>query len=446
MLRLSSLQSIQLSENPNVLVLLLGVVLLALSGTPGVAQDLVGTNVLLQTETGLKPETAVENPQIGQSLYPTFYFTYSGSGDLPSVAARIRHNGAELCPPYNLENLPPGVQAAVWCVTPWAVAAGQHTFEGTVDPDNAIAESNDNNNTFSRTYNIGGVPPTPTPTPIANPSPSPTPSTGKSMAYELFEFALSWMEISYKASDLLALLNGAIVTFDFQDFFVETAGSNWHYTGANGASQDDDFRWTVESTRQDVGGGKDAARFRTDTDEASDARNGDVDLWRIESNGDVVFYGVIRASDREYHGVTFPAQPIILLQPILVGRDGLKIGDEITDSKSGSMDVIVPYLGTQTLTGTFNSSVKFTDFLPDFVTPLGTFTNVLRVVIDIEATVSVPVVGNVNFTFTNNTFLFKEGVGMIAQDQAPDPDDAQIQAIDEGTVYVGGSPVTVVAN
>ena len=446
------------------------------------AQDFSAVKIRLQTETKYDPDgPEVTNPEVGQSLYPHFYYDLSGAPPSSPVAVRLRRNDDDSYSDLTQTDFSSPRYVIYWGESsPWVVTAGEHTFVGTVDVNNSYAETDETNNSVSRTYNVSltGETATPTSKPIS--TVTPTPTLEQSLALALFEFARHWLDGTHEFTELFALLEGTPLatptptsteeiepstptptmteggatptptvdsgTFDFKDFFVETAGSNWHYTGADGASQDDDFRWTVLPAAYDVGGGKDAAQFKTDTDEPTDARNGDVDLWRVEPNGDVVFYGIIRASNQEYSGITIPAQPIVLPDPILVGGDGLSIGDEITESKSGSMDVIVPLLGTQTLTGTFNSSIKFTEFMPTFVTPMGVFTNVLRVVIDIEVTVNVPYVGSKDFEFTNSTFFFKEGVGMVGQDQDPDPDDAQKQVIDEGTVYVGGSPVPVVAN
>lgn len=251
----------------------------------------------------------------------------------------------------------------------------------------------------------GSLPATPSPTPDG-PTATPTPTTGGGE------------------------------TFDFSNYFILASNSNWHYTGIQGAGNEDDFRWTVEATTQDVGGGKQATRIRTDTDEPTDDRYGDVDFWFRENNGDVFYYGTHLANDHD----PVPAQDIVLTDPLLIGRNGLTIGDTITDTGSTTVVVNTP-LGDSTLPGTANVEIHFTEFLPTFTTPLGTFTNVLRMEIDITITIGTPF-GPVDFDVRDNTFFLKEGVGLIGQDQEPDPSDAQIQGIDEGTV----SGVAVVAN
>ena len=235
--------------------------------------------------------------------------------------------------------------------------------------------------------------------------------------------------------------------FDIKDYFVKTAGSNWHYTGMNGASTEDDFRWTVEVTQQNVGGGKMAKRVRTDTDEPTDARTGDVDFWLVESDGKLFYYGLHLAKSHSISGLaTIPSQDIVFSDPVEVGHNGLKIGDKVTDTGSGSAQ-ITTFLGPQTITGTAKSSFEYTDRLPAFVTPLGTFTDVIRIVINLEMEFTITGVPfPLTYELKNNTFFMKKGVGLVAQDQQPDDNDAEIQGIDEGTVFVGEIPISVVAN
>ncbi len=257
---------------------------------------------------------------------------------------------------------------------------------------------------------------------------------GLAMRNELLSYSSGWNS-SLKTS------------FDIKDYFVNTAGSNWHYTGMNGASTEDDFRWTVEAALQDVGGGKMATRVRTDTDEPTDARNGDVDFWVLEGDGKLFYYGLHLAKSHSISGLaTIPSQDIVFSDPVEVGHNGLKIGDKVTDTGSGSAQ-ITTFQGPKTITGTAKSSFEYTDRLPAFVTPLGTFTDVIRIVISLEMEFTIPGVPfPLTYELKNNTFFMKKGVGLVAQDQQPDDNDAEIQGIDEGTVFVGGNPVPVIAN
>jgi hypothetical protein len=230
------------------------------------------------------------------------------------------------------------------------------------------------------------------------------------------------------------------VTFDFKDYFPLTAMSTWYYVGFNGGSTDDNFRWTVQDTTQDVGNSKTAAKFLTQTDQPTDDRNNDIDFWRMEANGDVLYYGLHLGSDHSFGIATVPSQDIVLTDPLLVGTNGLVVGTTVTDTGTGSVLVNTPF-GPTTLPGSFTANFQFTNFIDSLATPLGTFTHVLRVVVNIDAFVS-----SFHFSVYGSTFFLKEGVGMIAQDQTPDTNDAQLQGIDSGTVYVSGSPVPIVAN
>lgn len=145
--------------------------------------------------------------------------------------------------------------------------------------------------------------------------------------------------------------------------------------------------------------------------------------------------------------MTIPSQDIVLTDPVEVGHNGLKIGDTVTDTGGGSAQVTVFLLGTQTVSGTAKSEITYIDLIPTFVTPMGTFSNVIRVVINLSLEFTIPGTSSkANYELKDNTFFMKEGVGLVAQNQQPDDNDAEIQGIDEGTVFVGGNPVTVVPN
>ena len=77
----------------------------------------------------------------------------------------------------------------------WTAVQGTHTVTAWVDDVNRIAESNENNNMFSKSITIGSVPtPTPTTTPTQTPTPTPPPQTppvpdgrGATMPYTRYE-------------------------------------------------------------------------------------------------------------------------------------------------------------------------------------------------------------------------------------------------------------------
>jgi len=133
-------------------------------------------------------------------------------------------------------------------------------------------------------------------------------------------------------------------------------------------------------------------------------------------------------------------QDIILNQPLLIGGAGQQIGDVAPGSAEAQIQVEVNGI-PQVLNATITSEVQFTRFLDTMNIPgFGEFTNVLRMVINLEITTDINLLGETNFPIYGSTFFLKEGVGMIAHDQEEDPDDAQVQLMDSATV--GGVEIT----
>ncbi len=220
-------------------------------------------------------------------------------------------------------------------------------------------------------------------------------------------------------------------TFDFADFFPMGVGDTWHYVGDASASQEDNFSWTVLADKKDVGGGVMATDIHTTVDDPNDARDGDEDFWFVNGQGDVIYYGLHNGKpDSVSGGGTYPAQDVILTDPLKIGTANMTVGQTITDSGAGS--VVIQPIGT--INATFTSNAHYTALESTHVTALGTFTNVLRLELTIDASVTVPIIGQVTINARKSTFFFKQGVGMIAQDQQPDPNDAEAQSIDSGTV------------
>ena len=139
------------------------------------------------------------------------------------------------------------------------------------------------------------------------------------------------------------MISGA--TVDLSDSFILDASSHWHYTGVNGASTDDDFRWTVEDTTQDVGGGNQATRIRTDTDEPTDLRNQQVDFWLKNATGELYYYGTFLPTAINVSVGSVPAQDIVLSDPVLVGKNGMVVGQPLMDTGAGSVLVNTPIGG-----------------------------------------------------------------------------------------------------
>lgn len=99
---------------------------------------------------------------------------------------------------------------------------------------------------------------------IAFPQPQDRDHNGIINIHDLILFLADFQPSQDNLNEFLSYTTGwnsnPSFTFNIKDYFVNTAGSTWHYTGMNGASTEDDFRWTVEATQQDVGGGKMASR------------------------------------------------------------------------------------------------------------------------------------------------------------------------------------------
>lgn len=229
--------------------------------------------------------------------------------------------------------------------------------------------------------------------------------------------------------------------FDIGDYFILTPDSEWHYTGEGqpGSSVEDDFTWRVLDQKKEVGGGILATAIRTIADEPSDARHLDEDYWYLDPEGNLFFYGFYNAkADAIASGITLPEQDIILTDPIRIGGKDMKIGDQVTDTGAASLRISTTF-GASTLSANMASTVRYVGFLPTYSTPLGTFSEVLHVVIEFQGSVSIPILGSFEFPVKGVEVYLKKGVGMIAQDQDADPDDAQMQAIDSGKV--GGIPI-----
>ena len=224
-------------------------------------------------------------------------------------------------------------------------------------------------------------------------------------------------------------------TFDIEDYFILAQDSEWHYTGSGqtGSSPDDDFTWTVLALLKDVGGGILAICIRTLTDEPDDARNMDEDFWYLSPAGELFFYGLHNGQA----DTGFPVQDVILDDPILIGYRGLKIGDIVEDTGSGSVLLSVPIIGDVTVNGTITSKITYVEFLPYLDTPIGRFYDVLHLILELtgSATVSTPFGPQIiDFPVREAELYLKDGVGMVLQDQDADINDAENQIIDRAQV------------
>lgn len=218
-------------------------------------------------------------------------------------------------------------------------------------------------------------------------------------------------------------------TFDILNYFPTSANSNWHYEGIRGATRSEAFTRTVEPALLLLPTGDRVRVFRTDTDSEPHPRDEDFEYWRQEA-GELLYFGG--------GGIANIIGPATLSNPIVVGQAGMMVGQGFHDSGAGTAFIV-----GQNRPITVTSTVQYTDVLPNFETPLGTFNNVLRVEVEIIGTADLGIF-NTNRTLFKSTLFLRQGAGIIAQDFEPDPDDLDMVGIDMGTVFDGGSPMVVI--
>jgi hypothetical protein len=230
--------------------------------------------------------------------------------------------------------------------------------------------------------------------------------------------------------------------FAILDYFILAQDSWWHYTGWEGASTEDDFTWIVQEEMQDIGGGQTATRIRTNTDEEGDDTDEIVFFWHNGQQGQLNMAGFEVGNQIEVDpdlGIFVPPQVIVFDQLLLIGGGINEIGDEVISESPVTVNLDSIFGDPFPAAGTIKTTTVYTDFLPTVDTPLGTFTNALRMTLQIDITISFGFGDPETFTFSDNTLILKKGAGMIVQDQQPDPNDAQVQAIDSG--QVAGEPI-----
>lgn len=236
---------------------------------------------------------------------------------------------------------------------------------------------------------------------------------------------------------LSAPVHAGPTVIDIKDWFPLAPDSFWHYTGDGqpNSSPDDDFTWEVQDLKKDVGGGVMATQIKTLADETDDARHNDLDYWYTDPDdpeGKLLFYGIYNA----VADTGFPVQDIVLEDPLSIGGNGQMIGDVVEDS--GSVTVMAglpPFIPLQSISGTIRSRVTYQEIVPEVDTPLGTFTDVLRLIIEFTVVVDLPFpVGEQEYEIRGGEFFLDEGHGMILQDQDRDLNDAESQIIDGGQV------------
>ena len=208
-------------------------------------------------------------------------------------------------------------------------------------------------------------------------------------------------------------------TFDVADYFPLDPDSRWRFVGIpeEGGSPDDNFVWTTEGTKG-PGDNPDLTAtvtvIKTTTDEPDDDRNGDLDFWFVDENGDVFYHGYHNGKVLSTPLGSVNPQDIIVHPPLKLGGRGQKIGDTVHNEGTATVTVQT-FLGPLNVQGTISLDVIYDRFDPTVATPLGTFTNALHFTINVSGSVQ----GNA-YDFKDSEFWFKKDVGLVKQDQAPD--------------------------
>ncbi len=116
--------------------------------TTGGQADLVAQRIFLRNSAGAE----VDVPTAGQALTVNFQWQNTGSAAANNVPIEIRLNGNVLCTANVTANT--GEVKTTSCATPVVFNPGSYLFEATADVGNLISESNENNNSSNRRYEV----------------------------------------------------------------------------------------------------------------------------------------------------------------------------------------------------------------------------------------------------------------------------------------------------
>jgi len=117
-------------------------------GSAAAAVDLVAQRAYLKTAAGGQG-TELPTPIVGQTAFFYLDFSIIGAGDPITADRQATLDGQPFCGFTGTS--PPGDYYA-WCNDGWTATAGQHTLEWDLDSNNAVAETNENNNSASTTW------------------------------------------------------------------------------------------------------------------------------------------------------------------------------------------------------------------------------------------------------------------------------------------------------
>jgi len=124
--------------------------------TPGNGVDIQAQRAFMRTAAGSGDEVAT--PAVGQTIYFHVDFHLTGAAGSVTMSGRARLDGVDFC--TFTSDITSGNWTA-WCAQGWTATAGTHTLQWDLDYTNAVAETNENNNSAATTWTSAG--PTPTP-------------------------------------------------------------------------------------------------------------------------------------------------------------------------------------------------------------------------------------------------------------------------------------------
>ncbi len=96
----------------------------------------------------------VDNPVVGQQLYPHYSYTCHGTGTTPEFRREISLDGYGVWASNNYATATGGYVYTVWANSPWTVTSGISTWRADVDVYDTVDELDEGNNYSWHTYDV----------------------------------------------------------------------------------------------------------------------------------------------------------------------------------------------------------------------------------------------------------------------------------------------------
>jgi hypothetical protein len=237
-------------------------------------------------------------------------------------------------------------------------------------------------------------------------------------------------------------------TFNTGDYFPLAANSTWAYeTQSVPIDLDRNFVNETVTPGIDIGSGRVAARIRALTNDPAANGNNDEQYWYLDPAGDLFIHGFrnFAGDPVEQDGTTvgtLSAQSVVFSNPVRLGGLGQQVGDTVTDTGLATIRIQVAIFNINVPTD-IESTVVWAERLDTFVTPAGTFEDVLRVLVTVRVSgeIVIPFVGTQPFdaTLQDNELFLAPGVGLVGQDFDPDPVASDLVLLAGGEI--AGAPI-----